>query len=168
MAGTLAPDGKVAVLRSYAERYPGRAFVETGLYQGRGSGEHLADLCSPLIALDMQERNCADARPRYTAVLEGDSGERLPEALELLDAPAIFWLDAHLVDEYDGRQERMCPLLDELAAIRAWPHGYASVVLIDDYRLFGSPGLPSVAEVEAAASGWAWALADDIVRLEPV
>ncbi len=174
----LTMQGKADVLTDYAARYPRRVLIETGLWEGWGTGMRIdrTALGIELYAvIDFDPVNCekAEALETGAAVWCGDSGEMMPFVLRYLDVPAIFWLDAHLNEEYDGRQERMCPLLDELAAIRAWPHAAESVVLIDDIRLFGEPGWPTREElatllhVDVQPPRWWVEESADILRCTP-
>lgn len=168
--------GKINLLRSHLETYGLRTMVETGLYQGVGSGVACADLLSGLWVVDIDRRNCELAAGQELAgvdyrVIRGDSGECLPFVLRHAQGPALFWLDAHYVVDYDSPDvidRYPVPLLRELEAIREWLWGPASVVLIDDVRLFGSYGWPSRGQVLEAAGGWpAVVESDDVLRLLP-
>ena len=164
---------KVDLIGRYLADSGRRVMVETGLYGGGGSGMNFVDRLDLYVILDMDAENCLTARANFPAavVVSGDSGKTLPGLLERLHVPALFWLDAHLVadiDETAALDKWPCPLLDELAAIHAWPHAYTSTILIDDVRLFGSYGWPNRADVLAACHGWQLAEADDILRLTPL
>lgn len=168
----MTPAEKVALIRDYAGRYPQlRVFVETGLWQGGGSWEGVRDLFYCCYAIDLDESNVEEAIGKGLQVgYVGDSADWLPELLQHLDEPALFWLDAHCMSEYDG--EDSCPLLAELAAIVAWPYAADSVVLIDDARLLGRPGYPTHDQLYALAERgyyrrWLWISKDDVIRLTP-
>jgi hypothetical protein len=168
----LTQAGKVALLRSYAAGYS--TFIETGIYNGHGSGHEMTDLFPRIHMLDLDVENCMAARrPPQILCYPGDSGANLPAVLEYVREPAMFWLDAHLVAEYDGEaalHENPCPLLAELRAILAWEHAVKSTVLIDDVRLMGvEPGWPTLNEVlgQTAGERWTPAEADDVLRLTP-
>lgn len=167
----LTVQGKADVLTEYATRYPRRVLIETGLCDGMGTGMRIDRVALGIeryIVLDIDPDQCLQAHAA-TLTMAGDSGLNMPNALALVDMPAIFWLDAHFNTEAgDVQQERMCPLLDELTAIRAWPHAAVSVVLIDDVRLFGQPGWPSDEEITALLwPMWFAEDEDDILRLTP-
>lgn len=162
---------KPGILAEYAERYGLEVAIETGLWHGHGTVEKLpADVCPERIAIDISEDNCALAEPNYTYTYCGDSGQLLRLVLVMIDRPALFWLDAHWVEEFDGQTENPCPLLEELRAISKWEHAAASVVLIDDARLLGTErGYPVLPEVLEAGRLWNAAMpTDDILRLTPV
>lgn len=158
-------DEKRALLAHYKAEHGLNIGVETGIYQGGGSLMGLGfDL---LYLLDFQLDNCKEAKVRCpeAIVVCGDSRWTLPTVANRLPGPALFWLDAHWVEEYDQELSASfpCPLLDELAAI---PRDQGHVVLIDDLRLLGNEtGWPTLGEVRAATEGFAVLEADDIMRL---
>jgi hypothetical protein len=166
---------KSALLAAYKGRHPGlEVLIETGLWQGRGSGMAVAHLFTRYYAIDIDRRNVELAREAgFVGIHCGNSADRMPLLLGSLGCPALFWLDAHYVESIDGdlALERRCPLLAELRAIREWEHGPASVVLIDDVRLLGTPGWPTLAELGETAGAlhpWRRETRDDVLRLEPV
>ena len=155
---------KPAVLRSYGNAYKLDILIETGLYNGHGSG---MGLHFPIYyVIDVQEENVRIAREYGYDAWLGDSADVLPTLLSMVSRPALFWLDAHNTSGYDESPD--CPLMRELDAILAWPYHAASVVLIDDVRLMnGEFEWPTLAEVEAKLSPWSVSLADDILRAVP-
>ena len=168
---TLNVAGKSELVAGYAARYGFSTLIETGLYNGSGTGMRLDRLAlgiAAYFALDNNVANiiAAERTDPGALCLFGDSGETLPALLAALEAPALFWLDAHTNTEI-GDPIAGTPLGGELLAIRAWDHGAASVVLIDDARLIDGPGWPTMRVVRALASPWTFELADDVIRLTP-
>jgi len=164
----LSPVGKVNLLRETASAHGLRTMVETGIYSGHGSSMEMLDLCPTVYHLDFQHLNCADAIracPSATVVC-GDSRWTLPTVCRSLIEPALFWLDAHLID-VDGPLVDLypCPLLDELEAI--WTYGpVGSVILIDDLRLMGDNGWPTMQRLREAAGMWLTVEElDDVMRI---
>ncbi len=162
--------GKQAVLAYYWHRYgPFRFIIETGIWQGNGSCMQFRSPDSEYVAVESHDGSAAQARARGFDVRTGDSAVLLPMLLASRNRPAFFWLDAHLVEE--AYEENTSPLAAELAAILAWPHAAGSVVLIDDVRMMGRSGWPSVQEVLAQAyvdtGFWSVEVRDDILRLAP-
>lgn len=167
---------KRVVIRDHLVWYGLTTMVETGLYQGRGSGMEMRDVVSTLYLIDNDPRNCEGARANDPAavVIEGSSDTVLPGLLALLPSPALFWLDAHswVGDEF-GDDPPPSPLLAELDAILGWPHAAQSVVLIDDLRQMADqplvqPGWPSLADLRLKAGDvWVSDERDDILRLTP-
>lgn len=163
----LTYSAKLDVIRSYLEQMPRpRTMIETGLYAGNGSGMQMGVLLDTYIALDIDPEQVASAQARgYTAVA-GDSADTLAGVLATVSGPALFWLDAHLVSEYD--EENASSLMGELDAILAWPHHATSVVLIDDLRMCGRQGWPTVQEIrDKVGDIWQREEAADIMRLTP-
>ena len=165
---------KVELIRRYLVDSGCKVMVETGLYGGGGSGMNFAGtpLLDCYVILDKDPENCRIAKDNYpdAHVICGDSAKTLPGLLARLKVPALFWLDAHLVvdlDEMEALDEWPCPLLGELAAIKAWPHWALSTILIDDVRLLGSYGWPNRADTLAACDGWPAVDEHDILRLTP-
>ena len=166
----LSYQAKQEVLRDYWRRYgPFRFLVETGVWQGRGSLMQFRGADSEYVAVETSEASAREAWAQGYDVRVGDSAVVLPFLLDCRDEPAFFWLDAHLVSE--AYEVNSSPLLAEVAAIVAWPHAAGSVVLIDDVRMMGREGWPSlrcVLERCFVQSGlWDMRLRDDILRLTP-
>jgi hypothetical protein len=149
--------------------------VETGTYLG-GSALALAELVDEVWSVELKPEILAQARSRIgdrpeIHLLEGYSPEVLPGVLQQVPGPALFWLDGHGgtfgANDVDVPE---CPVLDELAAIAAFPYAAASVVLIDDARAFFGPLLhhraeewPTFLEVAAALGDRYVTVLDDVV-----
>jgi hypothetical protein len=165
----LSYQAKQALLADYWARYgPFRFVVETGVWQGRGSCMQFAGDASEYVAVEKDRVSAVAAWGQGFDVRVGDSAVLLPGILAARDAPAFFWLDAHLVSE--AYEVNHSPLLAELEAIVAWPHAAGSVVLVDDVRMMGRDGWPSLREalgVYVRAGWWAVEVADDILRFTP-
>jgi hypothetical protein len=172
---TLAPAEKTKLLQTYRDRHRLAVLIETGLYYGYGSGQHVQGLRS-YVAIDAQQRNVEIARENGYRAVHGDSGAILPRVLEAFDEPILFWLDAHSVGDDEGIDVELppCPILAELAAIVEHRDrlDLAHVVLIDDLRQFADPhgfngGPPSLDELRdvCRTDGWRIVEGDDIMRL---
>lgn len=176
MSTNATAERKRELLTQYAELLPRPRFmVETGLYQGYGSGMGLLDagVIDRYLAIDCQEENVKLARERgYDAVL-GDSAYELLPALRNLSDPALVWLDAHGIP--DGEPDvdfPPCPLLDELDDLRSLP--VTHYVLIDDLHMFGSmhaehdwPSLETVRHEVDRARRWRRDELEGIMILTP-
>jgi hypothetical protein len=129
---------KQMTVAEYGRRYNLRCLVETGTYYG----EMVAALRKQfdlVYSIELDPKLAGYARQRFkndpqVKILEGDSGVLVPQVVEQLDRPAVFWLDAgyYGVDLKKGDLSR---LLTELRAILSSPVR-ENVVLMDDARMF--------------------------------
>lgn len=163
---------KWRTIRRYAREYGLRTLVETGTYRGETVAA-LRPLFDQVITIELDDALHAAAARRFANdagidVLHGDSGELLPEVLERLDEPALFWLDGHWSGGVTARAGEDTPLRRELRALftDSQPH----VVLIDDAREAGRGDYPSISEVAslAAEHRYRCEVAIDILRVTPI
>ena len=160
---------KHALIHSYAQPYG--VLIETGLWNGWGATLALEGQIAERYAIDADYENVVRAREKNVEAFTGNSATMLPALLRRIWKPACFWLDAHYAVEGDDYlAANPCPLLAELDAILNWPYARDSTVLIDDLRLMGSPGWPTLEEVRAKAREQTWTHeeAGDVMRLTPV
>jgi hypothetical protein len=183
---TLTAEKRYAVLRRYGERYGCREFVETGTSIG-DTCLALADAFEHIYTIEVGNVAYNKARARLRAhrhveLFLGDSAEVLPQILEKLSGPALFWLDGHL-DSGGTQGKYVTPICWELEAIFAT--GVPHVILIDDARMFGGglgakhgrreasgdKAYPSIEWVRNIATHqdieYRFAYVDDIMRLTP-
>lgn len=158
------PGRKTEILRETARTHRLTTMVETGLWEGRGSGMQLFQegTITQYFALDIQVRNCDIARYHHptATIVCGDSRWTLPTVLSQLAGPALIWLDAHWgQDEIESTE---CPLLWELACI---PDHHT--VLIDDLRLMGETRYPPLGALRKFAARWNVQESEDIMHLTP-
>lgn len=153
------PHGKALLLCELAEQHGLRTLVETGIYQGQGSGLMALErgLVDRYIVIDTDPA----MREQGAETWCGDSGALMPHVLRDIHAPALFWLDAHEPDS--------CPLLAELDAITAWPYAAQSVLAIDDLRMMEDVGWPTRALLEERLEHrWVTYERGDILICEPL
>jgi hypothetical protein len=121
-----------------------KLFVETGTFRGE-TAEWAAGQFARVWTVEANAELFASTRERLKGTtnivcVQGDSRAGLREIVPQLDAPALFWLDAHWcgADSTDtAGAEDQCPLIDEIAIVNASPHEH--VVLVDDARYFLAP-----------------------------
>lgn len=136
---------KQRAVREYARRYGLRTMVETGTYYGemvaavRNDFERIYSIeFDPELASRAVRRF---SRDRHIRILEGDSRKVLPELLDSVSEPALFWLDAGYWG-WANLARDPARLSEELEAALSHPvRGH--VVLMDDARMLdGSKGAP--------------------------
>jgi predicted O-methyltransferase YrrM len=132
-----------------------RVFVESGTYLGDTTA-FLRPSVDRVITVELAPTYAVAARQRFAAdpgitVIEGDALNVLPALLEDLTEPALIYLDGH----YSGGETARGNLDEPAAAILRSlddanvPEG--SVLVVDDLRHMGDPGLPELDELTAAA-----------------
>jgi hypothetical protein len=84
-----------------------------------------------------------------------------------VDQPALFWLDRHWSGGVTAKGAVVSPVLNELATILERDVS-ADVILIDDARLFGTEGYPTLDDARALIltkrAEWEVYLENDIIR----
>lgn len=152
------PAVKQQILLGLAKRYSLRLFVETGTSFGdmvRAMIPHFDRIWT----IELGNQLYAEAQEKFRDVrnvelIHGDSGRELGRLIPTLDAPALFWLDAHysggpLRGATSARGEKDTPILEELDHILGAAET-RHVVVIDDARLFGTdPAYPTLEAVAA-------------------
>ena len=165
---------KVEVIRDHAARFGPRVFIETGTFQGEMLAAQL-DHFDRLLSVELDRTHYENARRRFRRIDKvtlffGDSGEQIRKMTELVDEPALFWLDAHYSGPVTARGDVDTPISAELDHVLRRPH--RDVVLIDDAEDFdGTNGYPRLdalaAEVEASRPDLAVTCTDAIIRILP-
>lgn len=144
---------KQALIRDLAERHGARTLVETGTYLGDMVAAMLGRF-DRIISIELSEELHQRATERFAGedsvvLLQGDSGEKIADAIAMLDGLAIFWLDGHYSGGITASADLATPIMQELETIFALGNA-GHVVIIDDARLFGrNPGYPTGAAVRA-------------------
>lgn len=150
--------------------------VETGTFLGETTA-FLAESCKRVITIELEPALAARARDRlrdrpHVTVLEGDSGELLQKVLVGLDEPALFWLDGHFSGLHEGVQTARgavdSPLRDELHALAAWAPSRASAIVVDDARLLGTSGYPTLDEIRTLFTAQSVSIICDAVVIQPL
>jgi hypothetical protein len=162
------------ILRKFARIHNLRVLVETGTYRGDTVRALRGDF-DTIFSIELDETLHADAVSRCTnqrnaILLKGDSAAVLPNVLDRLNGPALFWLDAHYSGGATATAAVKTPIGQELVAVLS--HSVKGhVVLVDDHREFvtGATDYPSISVIEdvAEAFGYEFAVAADVIRLTP-
>lgn len=166
---------KAQVIRDYAIKWKLRTFVETGAFFG-DMIDLLRDQFDALITIELDWKLAAKVKQRFRdsakiRVVQGDSGQELPEILATLNEPALFWLDGHYSGGVTAKGNVDTPIVAELTHLFSTkPNNH--VILIDDARLFGTasdyPSLEKVGDLlKTHRPGWEMSVEMDIIRLKP-
>jgi hypothetical protein len=148
-------------------------FVETGTYRG-GTVDAVKTKFRSVVSIELSHDLAAAAQARFAStgnvrIIQGDSGHVLPQLLPELPGTCLFWLDGHWSGGETALGESETPLLAELEAVLA--RGERDVILVDDARLLGTRGYPSVATIRElvarASPPRSSPIADDIMRITP-
>jgi predicted O-methyltransferase YrrM len=165
---------KQRTVRDYAQRYGLRVLVETGTYYGEMVAA-MKDRFAEIYSVEFDSQLAARAAKKFSRrpnihILAGDSQKMVPELLQSLKEPALFWLDAGYYG-WAGLQGDKQRLTSELEAILR--HSVPNhVILMDDARgLNGQNGAPTVEQlkqrIEAEFPGRNVEVKYDILRITP-
>jgi hypothetical protein len=166
---------KQFAVREYAERYGLRILVETGTYYGEmvdAMKSRFAEIYSVEYEHELAQRAQKKfAYAPHVHILEGDSQQKIPELLQSLSQPALFWLDAGYYGwaGLQGDKQRLTSELEAVLGHRVPGH----VILMDDARgLNGQNGAPTVEQlqqrIETQFPGRSVDVKHDILRITPV
>jgi hypothetical protein len=168
------------ILKRYAELYSTKVFVETGTFKGNTTKAMLkSNLFESIHTVDIYHDRFEKARKRFTPFphvkcWSGDSAVVLPQILERITQPALFWLDAHHTGKRIARVKGLIetPLVAELTAVLQHPHDH--IILIDDanyYRKYGNTisEYPTTSDIQNLVSKhhptWTFKEIEDIIRI---
>jgi len=165
---------KQFTVREYAQRFGLRAMVETGTYYGEmvaAMKKRFGEIYSVEYDHALAARSQAKfARWRHIHIIEGDSQKAIPEIIQSLTQPALFWLDAGYYGwaGLQGDKQRLTVELDSILRDQRFQH----VILMDDARgLNGQNGAPTIPElkqrIEAEFPRRKVEVKHDILRITP-
>lgn len=148
------PPIKRKILTSYLRSGDLKTVVETGTFEGDTLAELAADKTIQVTSIELADHYYRAAKRRFAGyqnvtLLHGDSGKLLPEVVDKLQAPALFWLDGHYSRGLTAKGTLETPIRAELQAIFSSAIT-GHVILIDDVRCFdGSHDYPHLDELLA-------------------
>ncbi len=165
---------KQRTVRDYALEYGLKTLVETGTYHGEmvsAMKSRFERVFSIEQDPELAEKAVSKfARYPHIHILQGDSQKILPELLNSLTQPALFWLDAGYYGWAGARgdPQRLGVELDAILSQRKMGH----VILMDDARgLNGENGAPTLAglcyQIESRFPEIKVEVAYDILRITP-
>lgn len=141
------------MMKSYAKKFGIRVFVETGTFRGDTTWA-LKNTFDEIHSIELSVPIFKKAKERFAAhkhihLYQGDSGEMLPVVLNLLNEPAMFYLDGHWCGSDTAKADINTPIVAELEHVLN--HKIKNhLILIDDARLFGEEeDYPTIVEIES-------------------
>jgi len=121
-------------------------FIESGTFGGETTS-NLVNSFQVLHTIELSEKyynhfNNIKIQNNYNNVVNhfGDTVQVLPEILKNLNQydKSIFWLDGHWSSLDTAKGSKDCPLIEECVSIDNLYKSNKAIILIDDYRLFGT------------------------------
>jgi hypothetical protein len=157
LTGSRAPDNHVHKKRRISEiakKYNCQTLIETGTFYGQmvNFAKNRFDLVKSIELFEpLYELNrAAFSRNKNVEILQGNSTERLAEAISKSKGRILFWLDGHYSGDGTGCGDDISPIITELKVISEALRR-DNCILIDDARLFtGTGGYPSYERTLAA------------------
>ncbi|MCK5342235.1 MAG: hypothetical protein KAR20_02460 [Candidatus Heimdallarchaeota archaeon] len=165
--------GKQLALEEYIVRFEPEVFIETGTYTGHMVLSML-DKFYKLYSIELDKVLYQKAVEtfhgyKHVHILQGGSDIILGDLLRNVDAPCLFWLDAHYSGGSTAKADIETPIIKELEHILNHPLADRHILLIDDARCFdGTNDYPDIKVLEnlihQSFSDWHFEVKDDIIR----
>jgi hypothetical protein len=142
---------KQITVKTYANKYGSKTFVETGTYLG-DMVFAVRGIFNRIYSVELGDKLYENAKARFSkhghiSILHGNSAELLPEILRQIKEPCLFWLDAHYSAGITAKGGILTPILQEIKHIFGHPIK-DHIILIDDAADFnGENDYPTVEEL---------------------
>lgn len=142
---------KQQVIAYYQSCFRYSLLIETGTFLG-DMVEAQKNRFDSIVSIELSEMLHKKAKRRFRnqahiSILQGDSARVLPQVVQKITGPAIFWLDGHYSAGITAKGDRVSPIMEELNAILSG-NNLNHILLIDDARCFcGEDGYPTYEEV---------------------
>lgn len=163
---------KQNIIKQYANIYHPDILIETGTFRGE-----MVDACSGLfkkiysieLSHDLfQEASGRFSDQKHISILQGDSGKILPEILNKINEPCLFWLDGHYSGGVTAKGDKDTPILQEVLCILNHPID-RHIILVDDARCFNEqndyPAMHVLKDmVLSHRPDWFFEIEDDVIR----
>ncbi len=164
---------KQNIIKYYAIKFRPQNFIETGTYMGEMI-DAVLNIFPKIISIEFGSELADRAKKRFSSyshvkIIQGDSGKVLPEVMDDITEPCLFWLDAHYSGGVTAKSDLETPIVKELCVLLE--HNCPDhVILIDDAREFtGQNNYPLLDEVRnlilAKRPEWVMQVKDDVIRI---
>jgi len=143
---------KQKTIKNYAKKYKIKTLIETGTYLGEminAMKNTFRNIYSIELDKTLYEKAIDKFKDnKHIKIINGDSGEKLPEILKDIDRPCLFWLDGHYSAGITAKGKLNTPIYKELEII--FSHKIKKhIILIDDARCFvGKDDYPTIEELK--------------------
>ncbi len=166
---------KEEIIKNYALQFGVKIFIETGTFKG-DMIEAVKNSFDKIVSIELDADLYKKAKERFSKhdhifILHGNSAHVMPDVLQNITNPCLFWLDGHYSGSVTAKGEKETPILGELEHILA--HCVKNyVILIDDARLFnGKNDYPTIDELRNlflnTGLDLVFDVEDDIIRIYP-
>jgi hypothetical protein len=166
--------GKQRVVIDHIRRFSPEVFIETGTYKGK-MVYAVMPYVDTIHSIELDSVHCHRAQERFAGypnihIIHGQSGEVLPEVLNDIEEPCLFWLDAHWSGGSTAKGQADTPIIQEMSCIFNHARTDEHVILIDDARCFtGENDYPTLEELKRFVlqkrPDCVFEVKDDIIRI---
>jgi hypothetical protein len=175
--GPMPNFGKQQTVIEYIKKYSPNVFIETGTYKGK-MVYAVMPYVKKIYTIELSEKHYQKAKRKFYGypdinVLNGQSGEVLPQVMKDINEPCLFWLDAHYSGGSTAKGDLDTPIMQELDCVLHHSYAKKHVILIDDARCFvGENDYPEIKAFEEYIKkdfpDWIFKVEHDIIRIHAV
>lgn len=148
---------KKKIIKKIARNYEIKVLVETGTFLGdmiymlKNNFDHIYSIEIQKKLYDFNVRRFKNVKK--ISLFHGDSGIILNNILQIINQPAIFWLDGHYSGSFTGFGNELTPIINELNYISKSPLINKHIIIIDDARCFDEKnGYPDIVVIKKWAA----------------
>lgn len=171
--GTVSHAVKQRTIKTFAQQYQIRVFIEIGTYLGDMVAAVSNDF-DRIYSIELSEDLYKKAEKKFAGyehitIIHGDSTQVMPELLRRIYIPCLFWINSHYSAGITARGEKETSIWEELRHICEHPVKN-HVILIDDASLFvGKTDHPSIESMQGFVNNrfadYIFDIHDDIIRI---
>lgn len=171
--GPMPNYGKQRVVKEYLKKFGLKTFIETGTYKGKMVYAVLPYV-DTIYSIELDPVYCRKAQDKFAGysnihIIQGQSGDVLPELMANINEPCLFWLDAHYSGGSTAKGPQDTPIMQELKCLLNHAQADKHVFLIDDARCFvGKDDYPTIEKLReyilAQKTNWHFEVENDIIK----